>query len=81
MTSPVRTGQARTTSRDEFGQAFRQRYLDPAFDAEREAIARLEQLAWEAFDAGRKAPLTVKAGEGFADPGYDPFQEGDLCGH
>lgn len=75
MSSPVRTGQARTTSRDEFGQAFRQRYVDPAFDAEREAIARLEQLAWEAFDAGRKAPLTVKAGEGFADPGYDLSRE------
>jgi multimeric flavodoxin WrbA len=75
MTSRVRTGQAGKTGREAFGERFRQRFLDPAFDAEREAIARLEQIAWEAFDAGRKAPITVKAGKGFADPGYDLSRE------
>lgn len=75
MTSPVRTGQALTMGRDEFGARFRQRFLDPAYDAERAALARLEQIAWEAFDEGRKAPLTVKAGPGFADPGYDLSRE------
>ena len=75
MTSPVRTGQAQTMGREEFGERFRQRFVDPAFDAEREAIARLEQIAWEAHDEGRKAPITVKAGEGFADPGYDLSRE------
>ncbi|MDR7334925.1 multimeric flavodoxin WrbA [Kinneretia asaccharophila] len=62
-------------TRDEFGARFRQRFVDPAFDAEREALARLEQIAWEAFHAGRKAPITVKAGAGFADPDYDLSRE------
>ena len=75
MTSSVRTGQAQTVGRLEFGERFRQRFVDPAFDAEREALARLEQIAWEAFDEGRKAPITVKAGIGFADPDYDLSKE------
>ena len=75
MTSALRTGQARETTRDEFGARFRQRFVDPAFNAEREALARLEQIAWEAFHEGRKAPLTVKAGPGFADPAYDLSRE------
>ena len=75
MTSPVRTGQAQATGRQEFGERFRQRFVDPAYDAEREALARLEQIAWEAFDEGRKAPITVKAGAGFADPDYDLSRE------
>lgn len=75
MTSPARTGQAQPTSRQEFGERFRQRFVDPAFDPEREALGRLEQIAWEAFQQGRKAPLTVKAGPGFADPGYDLSRE------
>jgi multimeric flavodoxin WrbA len=49
--------------------------MDPVFDAERAAIARLEQIAWQAYEGGRKAPLTVKAGAGFADPGYDLSRE------
>ncbi len=71
MTSPVRTGQAQATGRQDFGERFRQRFVDPAYAVEREALARLEQIAWEAFDEGRKAPITVKAGAGFADPDYD----------
>lgn len=75
MTSPVRTGQAQPVSRQEFGARFRQRFVDPAYQAEREALARLEEIAWEAFDEGRKAPFTVKAGTGFADPTYDLSRE------
>ena len=75
MTSPVRTGQAQTTGRQEFGVRFRQRFVDPAFGAEHDALVRLEQIAWEAFDEGRKAPITVKAGAAFADPDYDLSRE------
>ncbi|HEV6968873.1 flavodoxin family protein [Roseateles sp.] len=75
MTTPVRTGQAQSMSRQQFGERFRRRFVDPAFDAEREAIARLEEIAWQAFHEGRKAPVTVKAGPGFADPGYDLSRE------
>ena len=46
-------------------------FYDPAFQAETEAISRLEVIAWEAYQEGRKAPRTQKAGPGFADPDYD----------
>lgn len=72
MTTPVRTGQApEPTPRETFARRFAEHFRDPAFDAEREAIARLEAIAWDGFHEGRKAPLTRKAGPGFADPDYD----------
>jgi len=71
MTQP-RKGQAPPQlSREEFGERFRRNFYDPAFEGEREAIARLEAIAWEGYDKDRKAPLTAKAGPGFADPDYD----------
>ncbi|MEZ4410497.1 MAG: NAD(P)H-dependent oxidoreductase [Polyangiales bacterium] len=71
-TPTVREGQGpERLDRDEFSRRFRQRFFDPAFDVEREAIGRLEAIAWEAYQDGRKAPRTTKAGEGFADPSYD----------
>lgn len=70
--SEVRKGQAPAVlSRDAFHERFMQSFVDPAFRAEDEALARLESLAWDAYKEGRKAPLTRKAGEGFADPDYD----------
>jgi multimeric flavodoxin WrbA len=67
-----RTGQAPPAlTREEFGNRFRQSFYDPAFQKEHEAIAKLEAIAWDAYDKDRKAPLTVKAGAGFADPDYD----------
>ena len=68
----VRKGQAPPQlTRDAFRQHFMRSYYDPAFDAERDAIARLEAIAWNAYEEGRKAPLTRKAGAEFADPDYD----------
>jgi hypothetical protein len=70
--SEVRKGQAPAVlSREAFHERFMQSFVDPAFRAEDEALARLEALAWDAYKEGRKAPLTRKAGAGFADPGYD----------
>src|SRR5664279_87919 len=67
----IRKGQAPPPlTRAEFRQRFNARYFDPAYEAEREAIARLEAIAWHAFREGRKAPLTRAAGRGFADPTY-----------
>jgi len=69
--SPIRTGQAPDPlTRAAFGERFNGRFVDPAFDTEREAIARLEAIAWEALQDGRKAPLTQPAGREFADPTY-----------
>lgn len=67
----IRLGQAPPTlTREAFGERFRARFYDPAFEAESGAIARLEAIAWEAYEQGRKAPRTQRAGEGFADPDY-----------
>jgi len=57
-------------TRMEFHKRFSLRFYDPAFEGEREAIARLEEIAWHALQEGRKAPLTQTAGSGFADPTY-----------
>lgn len=72
----IRTGQAATPiSRVEFHARYSNRFYDPAFDGEREAIARLEEIAWGAVKEGRKAPVTRNAGRGFSDPGYEASVE------
>ena len=68
----IRKGQAPAVlTRDQFHQRFIESYLDPAFRAEEDAISRVEAIAWQAYEEGRKAPITRKAGAGFADPDYD----------
>jgi multimeric flavodoxin WrbA len=72
MKPTVRKGQAPPTlQRMEFHRRFAESFYDPRFDAEREALARLEEIAWRNYSDGRKAPVTRKAGPGFADPDYD----------
>jgi len=72
----VRKGQAPAMlARDAFHERFVQSFFDPAYRAEDAAIARLEAIAWEAYQQGRKAPVTHKAGPGFADPDYDLSDE------
>jgi multimeric flavodoxin WrbA len=55
-------------------QAFRQRFFrnfdDPAFDQVKPELDRALELAWNAYEEGRKAPRTRPAGPGFADPTY-----------
>jgi multimeric flavodoxin WrbA len=71
----IRTGQAPAPlTREAFRERFNGRFYDPAFDGERDAIARLEAIAWAAVQDGRKAPVTRPAGRGFADPTY-PISE------
>jgi multimeric flavodoxin WrbA len=68
----IRKGQAPAAlSRSAFHERFMQSFMDPAFKAEDDAIARVESIAWEAYKEGRKAPVTRKAGSAFADPDYD----------
>jgi multimeric flavodoxin WrbA len=67
-----RTGQAADQlSRPEFERRFRENFYDPAFRNEDDAIDRLAAIAWDAYRESRKAPLTEKAGAGYADPDYD----------
>jgi multimeric flavodoxin WrbA len=68
----VRKGQAPAPlARDAFHQRFMQAFFDPAYQGESTALARLEEFAWDAYQEGRKAPVTGKAGPGFADPEYE----------
>ena len=57
--------------REEFRERFMGNFYDPAFEAEREAIERIEKIAWDGYEQDRKAPRTHKAGPGFADPEYE----------
>jgi len=69
--SQPRTGQApQPMDRAEFGRHYALRFVDPAFDGERQHIARLEDIAWQAYTEGRKAPHSQPAGPGYADPAY-----------
>ena len=72
----IRKGQAPAQlERDEFSARFRAAFYDPAFRAEDQSIERLEEIAWQAYAEGRKAPMTEKAGVGYADPDYDLSSE------
>lgn len=68
----IRKGQAPAKlSRQAFHERFMQSFMDPAFKAESEALSRIEDVAWDAYEEGRKAPVTRKAGPEFADPDYE----------
>ncbi len=68
----VRKGQAPAKlGRDEFRLVFRRSFQDPAFEAVGDALAAVEEVAWHNYKDSRKAPVTAKAGPGFADPDYD----------
>ena len=67
-----RTGQPDPAiDRASFEARFRERFYDPAFDAQRESIDALAGIAWDAYQAGRKSPRTHPAGPGYADPAYE----------
>jgi hypothetical protein len=69
---PVRKGQAPgALTRQAFGDRFRESFHDPRFDGERDAIDRLEEIAWRNYCDARKSPRTEKAGPCFADPDFD----------
>jgi multimeric flavodoxin WrbA len=67
----IRKGQAPAAlGRDEFRLQFHHSFTDPAFAKVRDALAQVEQVAWENYEAGRKAPRTHPAGPGYVDPNY-----------
>lgn len=71
-TPTPRTGQgAGHLDRATFGRRFRQSFADPRFEQASEQVAVLEDIAWQNYQDGRKAPITRKAGAGYADPDYD----------
>lgn len=57
--------------RDEFERRYRSQFADPAFAPLQRELDGIIGAAWDAYSHSRKAPVTRKAGAGFADPGYD----------
>lgn len=58
-------------TRDEFTRRYMRQFFDPAFDPLRKELDRIAATAWDGYIEGRKAPVTRKAGAGYADPDYD----------
>ncbi|UWU89920.1 flavodoxin family protein [Bradyrhizobium sp. CB1015] len=58
-------------SREEFERRYRRQFVDPAFAPLGRELDAITAAAWDAYSHSRKAPLTRKAGAGFADPDYD----------
>jgi hypothetical protein len=56
--------------RDEFERR-RDRFRDPAFSSLSAELDAIVAAAWDAYSRSRKAPVTRKAGFGFADPDYE----------
>jgi multimeric flavodoxin WrbA len=68
----VRKGQAPAKlNRDEFHLRFMRKFYDPAYETVSRELASVEEIAWKNYIDSHKAPVTVKAGPGFADPDYD----------
>src|SRR5262249_32606403 len=68
---PRREMPAVRLAREEFRARFLRQFVDLAFEPLRTQLDAIENVAWQAYDAGRKAPRTRKAGPEFADPDYD----------
>src|ERR1035437_269389 len=70
MTAP-RKGQAPAMlGRDEFHLKFSRSFIDPAFSSVADALTQIEEVAWNNYSTGNKAPITAKAGNEFFNPDY-----------
>jgi multimeric flavodoxin WrbA len=58
-------------SREEFERRYRSRFADPVFASLQSELNAIIAGAWDAYSHSRKAPVTRKAGAGFADPTYE----------
>ena len=67
----VRKGQGDVSiSREEFARRVRERFYDPAFDAVRDEIERVIEVAWDGYHEYRRNPRKRPAGPGFTDPDF-----------
>src|SRR3954447_13982794 len=73
MTAPdVRKGMPSVKlPRKQFEKRYRSRFADPVFKPLQRELDAIVAAAWDAYSHSRKAPVTRKAGPGFADPDYD----------
>jgi multimeric flavodoxin WrbA len=58
-------------SREEFERRYRSRFVDPAFRPLQRELDAIITAAWDGYANSRKAPITRRAGPGFADPDYE----------
>jgi len=58
-------------SRQEFRRRYLEQFTDAGFDRIRPQLDEAADIAWDAYQAGRKAPRTRAAGSGFHDPSYE----------
>ena len=66
-----RKGQAPAKlQREEFRRRFAASFFGPAYADVKDALASVEEIAWNNYSSGNKAPLTEKAGNEFFDPEY-----------
>jgi multimeric flavodoxin WrbA len=61
----------RRLERGAFEQRFKSAFVDPVFAPLQRELQAVTDAAWDAYDDSRKAPITRKAGAGFADPDYE----------
>ena len=72
MATQVRKGQyTGKLERIEFSRRFRNAFFDPAFAPRTRRSTASRRSPGRPTSEGRKAPLTRKAGPGFADPDYE----------
>ncbi len=67
---PRKLGVSAQVDKQTFLKRFHERCYDPAFDASRAQIDALAEIAWQAYEEGRKAPRTRAAGPEFENPEY-----------
>ena len=70
-TQPRKGMPATQLSKQNFKLRYGEQFIDPAFRAVQAQIDELADIAWGAYDASRKAPITAKAGAAFENPDYD----------
>ena len=71
MTKPRRGQFGQMLSREEFHQRFHGSFGHPSYEEIKEALATVEETAWNNYINEHKLALTEKAGSDFADPDYD----------
>ncbi len=71
MTKPRKGQFTAMLGRDEFHLRFQQAFGHPAYGKVQDALASVEEVAWDNYINSHKTTHTAKAGAGFANPDYD----------
>jgi len=71
MTKPRKGQFGGMLSREDFHSRFQGSFGHPAFEQVGEALAQVEEVAWDAYINEKKLARTEKAGPAFSDPDYE----------